>query len=451
MKKIVYTFCLSFLVLCLAVLCPVGALAQSDTEFTDIEGWYKPYIVDLANMDILEGRTDTTFCPMEEITRAEFVTVLARLSGDNLNPYKRVIPSFDDVSTSAWYLPYVEWAYDNKVVVGNQDGCFLPSEKIKRQDIAVMLNRYGRRVQGVIFPDNGKAVAFSDEGSISSYAKGAVSTLSKAGILEGYGDRTFCPANPILRGEVAKVISVFLGDVPGYGSIGYTWRDLDYLIHAGGIVDGQYFTNTLESFDNCVKNNQSFIEVDFCWTSDGELVCLRDWGYVSSGKKPLTLSEFMGMKIFNGHTPASIDTLAQWLRNNPGEYIITDVKEDNVRAMQVISSRYPDLLNRFIPQIYSEAEYTPVANMGFKDIILTTYKMQSQDAANADSLIAFSQTHDIVGITLSEYYAKNTEYVTQLRRSGVLLGVFTVNNVGEINNYLSKGINMVYTDRVDLR
>lgn len=451
MKKRITVFCVTLLAVAVALLYPVAALGQEKTQFTDIEGWYKPYILDLTDKSILEGRTATTFCPEEEITRAEFLTILARLSGDDINPYKSAVPSFNDISTAAWYLPYVEWGYANKVVVGYQDGSFLPNENIKRQDIAVMLSRYARRVVGVTLPDKGMAVDFSDADSTGFYAREAVSSLSKAGILEGYSEGTFRPLNPILRGEVAKIISVFLGDMPGYESIGYTWRDLTYLIHAGGIVNGQYFTNTVESFDNCVRHGQSFIEVDFCWTSDGELVCLRNWGYVHPGGQPLTLKEFMNMKIFNGHTPASIDTLAQWLRDNPGEYIITDVKDDNVKAMQVIAGRYPDLLNRFIPQIYGEAEYNAVAKMGFKDIILTTYKMEPQYVENPDNLIAFSQNHDIIGITLGEYYAKNIQYVAKLRRSGVLLGVYTVNNVGEINNYLSGGINMIYTDRVDLQ
>lgn len=60
----------------------VGAYGADSTsgKFTDIEGWYKEYIVDLTENGVIKGKTETTFEPKANITRAEFVAILARMS-----------------------------------------------------------------------------------------------------------------------------------------------------------------------------------------------------------------------------------------------------------------------------------------------------------------------------------------------------------------------------------
>ena len=157
MKKLTFAlipallFCCVIGVALFGTATPLQAANDNDTAFTDIEGWYKPYIIDLASQGILQGRTESQFCPLDAVTRAEFVAILARLSGDNLTPYQRLTPSFPDISTTSWTLPYVEWGYLNKIVVGDNAGKFNPNAPVTRQDIAVMLCRYAPQSGGLSY------------------------------------------------------------------------------------------------------------------------------------------------------------------------------------------------------------------------------------------------------------------------------------------------------------
>ncbi len=47
--------------------------------------------------------------------------------------------------------------------------------------------------------------------------------------------------------------------------------------HAGGGIDGQTYTNSLEAMDLSYSLGHRVIEVDFCWSSDGRLVLMHEW------------------------------------------------------------------------------------------------------------------------------------------------------------------------------
>ena len=65
----------------------------------------------------------------------------------------------------------------------------------------------------------------------------------------------------------------------------------------------------------------------------------------------------------------------QWFADHPQAFLVTDVKERNLDALEHIGSNYPQFLTRIIPQIYQPSEYTIVRELGFEKIIWTLYKL----------------------------------------------------------------------------
>ena len=136
---------------------------------------------------------------------------------------------------------------------------------------------------------------------------------------------------------------------------------IKYIIHGAGKLAGhnlygesKYFTcsNSMEGFRQCLDAGCEFVETDFSFTSDGELVCIHDW-YPSYSDDiefegdVLSLDSFLNTRIFRQYTPVSLDMLAEILVNNRGLYIITDIKDDNTAGLKYIAEKYPDLRNRF--------------------------------------------------------------------------------------------------------
>lgn len=73
------------------------------------------------------------------MTRGMLVTVLHRLEGQ----VKTSTTSFEDVDENKYYAPAVYWASSNGIVEGVGEGIFAPDRVITREQLAVMIYRYG--------------------------------------------------------------------------------------------------------------------------------------------------------------------------------------------------------------------------------------------------------------------------------------------------------------------
>ena len=231
-KRMLSTLIAVIMLLNISVVSVFGAETTS-TSFTDVEGWYKDYVVDLAENGIIKGKTETTFEPLSNISRAEFVAILARISEDEIASTET---EFKDVSESSWYAASVAWAYNNKIVLG-YEGEFNPDDNITRQDIAVILMKYASYKNEALMASEVKV--FADDESISDYAKEAVYKAQSTGLINGKDNNNFDPLAVATRGECAKIISIYidvtdlsvktitvLGTTDLHGNIvGYSYED----------------------------------------------------------------------------------------------------------------------------------------------------------------------------------------------------------------------------------
>ena len=91
----------------LFAICPQQPASASN--FTDISGhWAESYINKAVNLGLFSGTTPTTFSPDANMTRAMFVTVLAKYSKEDIQQY--TTSQFRDVPADAWYAHAVAWA-----------------------------------------------------------------------------------------------------------------------------------------------------------------------------------------------------------------------------------------------------------------------------------------------------------------------------------------------------
>ena len=90
------------------------AVLEYNKTFDDIQNhWAQREIEKLALQQVVDGLTDSKFGPDNQVTRAQFVTLLARAlkltsSGDTTN--------FKDVASDAWYHEAVYAAYQAKII-----------------------------------------------------------------------------------------------------------------------------------------------------------------------------------------------------------------------------------------------------------------------------------------------------------------------------------------------
>ena len=181
-----------------------AAAAPSGLPFTDVaaDRWSYSYIKKMYDAGAVSGTSATTFSPDANVTRAQFVTMLAGLAKADVSKYPAT--PFRDVPESAWYAPYVNWALANGIVSGTSATTFSPDASITRQDLAVMLYRYTQRYS--IALQQQTVAPFTDEGSIADYALPAVQALHRAGAISGMPDGSFRPYSNATREQTCVML-----------------------------------------------------------------------------------------------------------------------------------------------------------------------------------------------------------------------------------------------------
>ena len=180
-------------------------------DFTDIpkfNTWSYPGILFVVNSGIMNGTSATKFSPDRAMSRAMLVTSLYRLSGSPAVSYTN---SFSDVPASAWYADGVAWASKNGIVTGVGGGKFNPNGNVTREQIATFLFRYAEYL-GYNTSKRADLSRFPDSGSVSNFAKDAMSWAVATGILNGTttNDITIlAPKSPATRAQAASFLLRF--------------------------------------------------------------------------------------------------------------------------------------------------------------------------------------------------------------------------------------------------
>ena len=248
-----------------------AALAADSFPFTDVaqSDWYRSYVEYTQQEKLFNGTSDTTFDPARDITRAEFVSVLGRmhtqLTGEMPSVGKDIFP---DVSSKAYYAPYVSWAQEDHIVNGFPDGTFHPDEPITREMVAVILDGYINAVKVVPETSVSMSYAYEDAESISAWADTSIKNMTQYGILHGDNTHHFAPQKHATRAEAAAVFTRIYQEIKyqtekdaTYNSIRYSYHDDSSKPFLGGesyqlITDYTTYVDLLKAVNT--DNNASF-------------------------------------------------------------------------------------------------------------------------------------------------------------------------------------------------
>ena len=126
------------------------------------------------------------------------------MTGFKINPSDEE-NGFSDVESGSWYEKYVAVAVSMEIVNGIADGIFGTGTYITRQDAAVMLYRTLKITETELKKVH-TLVDIADFDEISDYAREAVDSLTRDGIVSGFEDGSFRPGENLTRAEAAKII-----------------------------------------------------------------------------------------------------------------------------------------------------------------------------------------------------------------------------------------------------
>jgi len=179
---------------------PVPELyTSSQVFFNDVKGhWAENYINQLFEDEVVSGKSEGVFEPNSFMTRAELTKVAILAFGHSVNTSVNEHP-FQDVPRNSWFAPFVEEAKRIGIVSGVPSGGFAPNDFITRAAaLKIILLSSGLELSADL-PD-------FDDVALDAWFADYVGYASANGIVSGYDNGLFGPADNITRAAVAKIV-----------------------------------------------------------------------------------------------------------------------------------------------------------------------------------------------------------------------------------------------------
>lgn len=175
--------------------------------FTDIDMWAHDSICFVAENDIMNGMSATTFEPETHASRAMMVTVLYRMAGEP--DVSGLDNPFADVAPGAWYADAVVWAASTGITLGKSATEFVPEADVTRAEMAVFLMRYAALKEQDV-TQRAALTDFTDAASVPAWAVEAMQWAVAEGLVNGMGDGTIEPNGCATRAQIATILQRYL-------------------------------------------------------------------------------------------------------------------------------------------------------------------------------------------------------------------------------------------------
>ena len=197
-----------------------------------------------------------------------------------------------------------------------------------------------------------------------------------------------------------------------------------FIAHAGGMIDGIDYSNSLEALNHNYRKGFKYFELDINKTADGKYVAVhswKDWDSVyglKTGYIP-THREFIDKKVFNKFTPMDIQSINEWFKNHKDAVLITD----KVNAPLEFGKQFLDkkrlMMEVFDLKAFDEAYENQITAMLNWDVFL-----EKSD----EEILQIIQNHHIKYLTASRrQIAGNKNIFLKLKEKGIRIYLFHVN------------------------
>lgn len=174
--------------------------------FRDVKetDWFVSYVQYVYDNRIMAGVSQWEFAPNTPLSRAMVVQTLYNIKDQ---PPVSGSAAFSDVKSTDWYYNAVQWAAQNDVAAGS-DGRFMPDKDVTREQFAQFLYNYAGKP-----PVSGSLDQYPDADEASDWAKSALIWANQNGIINGKknGSKVLLdPQGVATRAEAATMLMKYV-------------------------------------------------------------------------------------------------------------------------------------------------------------------------------------------------------------------------------------------------
>ncbi|WP_196889943.1 hypothetical protein [Aureivirga sp. CE67] len=207
-----------------------------------------------------------------------------------------------------------------------------------------------------------------------------------------------------------------------------------FIAHAGGMIDGHLYTNSLEALNYSYEKGFKLFEIDFLKTSDDKIVAAHDWdswkektGF--TGDIPPTLEQFQSELIFDKYTPMNMQDVNKWFEEHSDAILVTD----KINSPKEFTSKFIDN-SRLKMELFTEEAIEEAIQIDPKIVMISQSAIYDIGFGN---ILEYVQEHKIETIAISrKKVLKKAKYLLELKKEGVRTYVYHVNSEGKNEKYV---------------
>lgn len=185
----------------IGVVMTLPAAAQNKFSDVDSNYWANQYVMSLNEANVISGFPDGTFRPNEQMTRAQFASILA---GAFPQPTVRQPIAFSDVPSDHWAAGAISMAYARGFLSGYPDGTFGLDKPITRLEVLLALT------SGLGVETTGNTAelleTFADRAQVPDWARDAIAAATDNELVVNYPEsQRLNPQRNATRAEIAAI------------------------------------------------------------------------------------------------------------------------------------------------------------------------------------------------------------------------------------------------------
>lgn len=197
-----------------------------------------------------------------------------------------------------------------------------------------------------------------------------------------------------------------------------------FIAHAGGMIDNQKYTNSLEALNYNYAKGFRFFELDIIKTSDDKFVAAHDWkiwkehsGF--SGNTPVSENVFKSYKLKNKYTPLSMDLINDWFAQHEDAILVTD----KINTPEAFATAFIDR-DRLMMELFTLAAVQEGQKAGIKTSIVSENVL---NALGQDKIKKLNQLK-VKAIAISrKNISQRLSLIQELEAAGIKTYVYHVN------------------------
>lgn len=209
-----------------------------------------------------------------------------------------------------------------------------------------------------------------------------------------------------------------------------------FIAHAGGIIDGEIYTNSKEALDYNYSKGFRLFELDILETKDGRYVAAHEWEQWAKmtnfkGELPPTYNQFMERKILDKFTPFNLDSINNWFDRHKDAILITDKINNPAEFSEVFIDK-----NRLMMEVFDKKALEDGLN---SDILSTIPSQSIIKRISIDEVEDYAE-RGVKHIALSrDFIPENKELLSELKKYNIKVYAYNINyTAGVDEDYVVK-------------